>query len=346
MKPQARLGVVLVNWNGWQDTIECLESLLGSTLPLRIAVVDNASADGSLAQLADWAAGRLVASAAEAAMAGFSSPPAPKPLELVTIDAAAARSAPPTAAPLTAAPLTAIEAGANLGFAGGNNVGLAYLLRDPAIDYVWLLNNDTVVEATAAAALLAQLDATFNAGMCGTVVRYYHRPGTLQCLNGSRFGPWTGVTTGIAVNQPASTPYDPAAVAQATDMVLGASLAVSRRFVERVGPMAEDYFLYFEELDWAYRNRGRFTTSFARGAVVYHKEGGSIGSSSAKGARSAKAEYWLLRSRLKFVRRYLPLMLPWHWLLALALIMRRLLRRQPSKARAMLQALFGQGFTP
>lgn len=332
---------MLVNWNGWRDTVECLESLLGSTLPLRIVVVDNASSDGSPAQIADWAEGRLPAAASDAAMAAFSSPPVPKPIELMRLDAVAARLA-----PSPPAPLTLIEAGANLGFAGGNNAGLAYLLRDPAIDYAWLLNNDTVVETAAAAALLAQLDATFNVGMCGTVVRYYHRPGTLQCLNGSRFNPWTGITTGIAVNQPASTPYDPAAVAQATDMVLGASLAVSRRFVERVGPMAEDYFLYFEELDWAYRNRGRFTTGFARGAVVYHREGGSIGSSSAKGARSAKADYWLLRSRLKFVRRYLPLMLPWHWLLTLALIARRLLRRRPAKARAMLQALFGRGFTP
>ncbi len=341
MSAAARLGVVLVNWNGWTDTLECLESLMRSTIPLKVVVVDNASTDGSLQRLARWAEGSLAATAADPAMARFSSPPVPKPLETVTLDMAAAR----TNAPGNTA-LTFLDAGGNLGFAGGNNVGLSYLMRDPVVAYVWLLNNDTVVEPGAGAALLAQLDASFNVGMCGTVVRYYDRPDTLQCLNGSRFNPWTGVSAGIAANRPATIPYDPAAVASATDMVLGASLAVSRRFVEVVGLMSEDYFLYFEEIDWAYRNRGRFPTSFARGAVIYHKEGGSIGSSSAKGARSLKADYWLLRSRLMFVRQHLPLMLPLHWLLSAALIVRRLLRRQPAKARVMLQALFGQHFKP
>lgn len=332
---------MLVNWKGWQDTIECLESLLRSTIPLRITIVDNASGDGSLDHIVNWAAGGVTASATDAAMARFSSPPIAKPVLLARLDAAAARKN-----AFESVPLTIIEASGNLGFAGGNNVGLAYCLQDPAIDYVWLLNNDTVVEPGAAAALLAQLDASYGIGMCGTVVRYYDRPDTLQCLNGSRFSPWTGVTTGIAVNRPASSPYDAAAVAHETDMVLGASLAVSRQFINAIGPMDESYFLYFEELDWAYRNRGRFTIGFARGAVVYHKEGGSIGSSSTKGARSAKADYWLLRARLMFVRRHLPLMLPWHWTLSVGLVVRRLLRRQPIKARAMLQALFGQAFKP
>lgn len=337
----ARLGVVLVNWNGWRDTVECLESLLRSPVPLRIAVVDNASADGSLAHIAGWADGHLAAEATDAAMAHYSSPPVEKPVPFVEFDADRAKSV-----ALSGAVLSLIRSSDNLGFAGGNNIGIAHLLRSSGIDYIWLLNNDTVVEAGAAAALLAQLDATFNVGMCGTVVRYYHRPETLQCLNGSRFNVWTGVTTGIAVNRPATAPYDAAVVARQTDMVLGASLAVSRAFVRTVGPMAENYFLYFEELDWAYRNRGRFVTGFARGAVVFHKEGGSIGSSSAKGVRSAKSDYWLLRSRLMFVSRHLPLMLPWHWLIAVALIARRLVRRQPVKARALLQALFGQGFKP
>ena len=341
MNAAARLGVVLVNWNGWQDTLECLESLMRSTTPLRVVIVDNASTDGSLQRLTEWAEGNFAATVADPAMARFSSPPVPKPIETVTLNLATAQ----TDAPGDAA-VTFIDAGGNLGFAGGNNVGMSYLLRDPAMAYIWLLNNDTVVEPGAAAALLAQLDASFNIGMCGTVVRYYDRPDTLQCLNGSRFDPWTGVSTGIAANRPATTPYDAAAVASATDMVLGASLAVSRRFVNIVGPMSEDYFLYFEEIDWAYRNHGRFPIGFSRGAVVYHKEGGSIGSSSTKGARSLKADYWLVCSRLLFVRRHLPLMLPWHWLCTLALIGRRLLRRQPDKARVLLQALSGQPFKP
>lgn len=331
-----RLGVVLVNWNRWPDTIECLESVFRSSIPLRVVVVDNDSADGSPGRIADWAAGANSAVATSIAFTRFSTPAVSKPIEyrhLSAIDAAS--SIPDQAA------LTLIDAGGNLGFAGGNNIGLRYLFRDPAIDYVWLLNNDTVIEPDSAAALVARMDATHNVGMCGTIVRYYHRPEIVQARNGSRFNLLTGQSRGIGEGELASTPFNPRKVARETDFVLGASLAVSRDFFNLVGPMTEDYFLYFEEIDWAYRNAGRFAIGFAHGAVVYHKEGGSIGSSSTKGQRSLVSEYYLLRSRLGFIRRRAPWLLPVHWLLALAQIARRLLRLQPKKALVLLRALLG-----
>ena len=82
----APVGVVLVNWNRWRDTVEALESLLHSTVPVRIIVVDNASADGSLDQIEAWARGDLVVEPASPAMARFSSPAWPKPVALRRID--------------------------------------------------------------------------------------------------------------------------------------------------------------------------------------------------------------------------------------------------------------------
>jgi GT2 family glycosyltransferase len=165
----------------------------------------------------------------------------------------------------------------------------------------------------------------------------------VQALNGYRFNVWTGAGTAIHDRLPASAPFDAATVVAATDFVLGASLAVSRAFLEQVGLMEDSYFLYFEEIDWAMRNRRRggnsFTIGFAAGATVYHKEGGSIGSSGVKGQRSLMAEYWLNRSRLAFIRRHYPVLLPWHWLFTLALVGRRLVRRQPEKARVLLKAM-------
>jgi GT2 family glycosyltransferase len=209
----------------------------------------------------------------------------------------------------------------------------------------WLLNNDTVVAPDTAAALLTEMDATPGIGMCGTTVLYYWRPAIIQALNGLRYNPLRGTAAAIGGGQPADAPYDKRAVAAATDFVLGASLAVSRSFLETIGLMEESYFLYFEELDWATRNErlgtNRFTTAFADQARVWHKEGGSIGSSSVKGQRSAFSDYWLTRSRLGYVRRFSPWLLPWHWLLTIALAGRRLLRRQPDKARTVLRALLG-----
>ena len=333
---EPRLGVVLVNWNRWADTIECLESLLRSTLPVRVVVVDNGSSDGSADRIVEWATGDRPLAPVSEAMAVFSTPTLPKPLTLRRLSADEATTAVPDAAAVTL-----IDAGGNLGFGGGNNIGIKFLLRAAAIDYVWLLNNDTVVEPEAAAALLARMSATHNIGMCGTVIRFYHHPETVQVLNGSRFSLVTGQSRGIGAGQAATVPFDPARVARETDFVLGASLGVSRAFVATIGPMTEDYFLYFEEIDWAYRNNGRFAIAFAHGAIVFHKEGGSIGSSSAKGQRSATSDYYLMRSRLAFVRRRAPWLLPFHWLLAIAQIARRLLRLQPKKALVLLRALLG-----
>lgn len=336
-----RIGVVLVNWNGWVDTLECLESLLRSTIPLAIVVVDNASTNGSAERIVEWALGDRVAEAGSATLAALSSPPHPKPVSFQRLSAVESVDGGDVATVVTL-----IDSGGNLGFAGGNNVGLRYLLRVPSIDRLWLLNNDTVVEPGAAQALVARMDATHRIGMCGTVVRYYHRPDTVQALGGSRFNPATGQARHIGNGTPATAPYDPGRVAREMDFVLGASLAVSRRFLETVGPMAEDYFLYYEEADWAWRNKGRFVTAFAHGAVVYHKEGTTIGSTNVPGKRSALSDHYMLRSRLKFVRRHQPYLLPWHWLLGLGQIGVRFARSQPNNALAMTRALLGQRYNP
>lgn len=333
----ARLGIVLVNWKRPADTIECLESVFRSSIPVRVVVVDNDSGDDSLDKIAAWAAGHLPATPTNPEMARFSQPALPKPIRTNRLAAADISGV----AGRSDVPLTLVEAGGNLGFAGGNNLGLRLLLADPRIDYFWLLNNDTVIEASAAAALVSRMAATHNIGMCGTVVRFYHHPDMLQALNGHRFSVWTGQSRGIGARESASLPFDPARVAAETDFVLGASLAASRSFLETIGPMNESYFLYYEEIDWAKRGENRYVIGFAQGATVYHKEGGSIGSSGVPGARSDMSDYWLTRSRLAFIRRHWPLLLPWHWIVSLGLVARRLLRRQPRKAMAIMRALFG-----
>ena len=331
-----RLAVVLVNFNRGEDTLECLESLFRSSEPLRVAVVDNASSDGSLDLVERWARGEQPFSPPAGPLGRLSAPPLRKPVACTRMTGAQA-----VAGGLGEHALTLIDAGGNVGFAAGNNIAMRAALRDPAIAYCWCLNNDTVVEPDAAAALVVRMDATHKVGLCGTVVRYYNRPGTVQALNGSRFTKWSGASRGIGLNQPATRAFNPQQVARATDFVLGASLAVSRAFLQRVGFMEESYFLYFEEMDWAIRNRGRFATAFAHGAVVYHKEGGSIGSSNKRGGRSQTAEYYLMRSRIKFYRRNLPWLLPLQYPLGMAQIARRLLRRQPGKAWVMAKALIG-----
>ena len=335
------LGVVIVNFRGAADTIECLESLLRSTLPMKIVVVENGSGDDSADVLRAWTAGARDAVSESSEMAAFSAPPVAKPVPLADISAAVVG----TPASGGVASLTLIRSESNLGFAGGNNLGLRHLLADRQLKHFWLLNNDTVVAPDAAMALLSRMMATPRVGMCGTVVRHYWEPDRIQALNGSAFNLFTGNSRSLGGEQPATIKYSPQDVADATDFVLGASLAVSRDFLTEVGLMEEDYFLYFEEIDWAVRNRKlkdrAFDTGFAHGATVFHKAGRSIGSGSARAKRGAFADYWLARSRLKFVWRHYRLLWPLHWLLCWGQVLRRMLRRQGSNARAVARAALG-----
>ena len=334
-----RLAVVIINWNRYADTIECLESLLRSDERVRIVIVDNGSTDGTGERLVAWASGAEPYKPPMGPLKRFTSPPLAKPVNLRVLNADELDTARPGDEQITL-----ILAGQNLGFSGGNNVGMRFAFSDPGIAYCWCLNNDTIVDPGAPGAIVTRMNATHKVGLCGTQVRYYHRPGVWQALNGQRFRLLTGQSEGIGTNQPVTRPFDPRKVARETDFVLGASIAVSRAFVETIGYMEESYFLYFEEMDWSVRNRGRFAIAFAHGAIVYHKEGGSIGSSDKKGERSPASEYYLLRSRIRFYRRNFPLLWPLQYPLAVALIIRRLFRRQPKKAAAMTRAMLGLSF--
>jgi GT2 family glycosyltransferase len=336
---RARLAVILVNWNRHADSIECLESLLRAGEKTRIIVVDNGSTDSTVESLKAWASGAEPYEPPTGPLKRLTSPPLPKPLKLRVIEPHEIETATPGDEQVAL-----ILAGRNLGFSGGNNLGMRFALQDPSIAYCWCLNNDTVVDPGAPGALVTRMNATHKVGMCGTQVRYYHRPGVWQALNGQRFRLLTGQSRGIHANVPVTRSFDPKKVARETDFVLGASIAVSRAFLETVGYMEESYFLYFEEMDWSIRNRGRFATAFAHGAIIYHKEGGSIGSSGKKGQRSDASEYYLIRSRIRFYRRNFPLLWLLQYPLAMGQIIRRLIRRQPKKAAAMTRAMLGMSF--
>jgi len=85
--------------------------------------------------------------------------------------------------------------------------------------------------------------------------------------------------------------------------IVGASMLVSAQFLQHVGLMEEQYFLYFEEIDWAERGKPKFKLGYAKRSLVYHKAGGSTQAAS---RRSALAAYYIARNRLVFTRRFHP----------------------------------------
>lgn len=302
-----RIGVVVLNWNGWQDTLECLESLLrcrGIAGP--IVVCDNDSGDGSLDRIRDWAEGRLdVWTPPTAPLRGLSHPPHPRPIPYVEFDRATAERGGRHETPHPPPTLVLVHTGDNLGFAGGNNVGLRYLLARGDVDAVWLLNNDTVVDPGAAQALAAEVRGDPRIGLCGSTLLYYQEPDRVQAAGGATYNPWLALPRHIGESLPLERIPGPDEVRATIAYPTGASMLVTRAFLEEVGLMSEDYFLYFEELDWARRATGRFTVGYAPESRVYHREGRSTGTDGAE-RKSATADYYFLRNRLRITRRHYP----------------------------------------
>lgn len=331
-----RIAVVILNWNGWTDTLECLESLFRAEgIQGPIVVCDNDSQDDSLTRIRGWAEGReKVAIPNDHPLAHLSHPPVPKPIRYVEYDREKAeRGGAPAEHDI---PLVLVRTGANLGFAGGNNVGLGYALARPDVDAVWLLNNDTVVHPEAARALIEIMARDPGIGICGSTLLYYDRPELVQALGGARYNEWMALPAHIGDSTPAHEIPDPAEVVAQMAYVAGASMLVSRGFLEEVGLMEEGYFLYFEELDWARRAAGRFRLGYAPESIVYHKEGRSIGTQGAE-QKSALADYYFVRNRLRVTRRHFPSRLPTVRMAILLALANRIRRRQWDRVRMILR---------
>ncbi len=239
--------------------------------------------------------------------------------------------------------LTLLQSGANLGFAGGNNVGLRYALSNGAA-YVWLLNNDTLVEPDSLSVLVAKMQADPGLGLCGSTLLYEAQRDIVQALGGARYNRWLGTVAHVGQHQPLAQHIDEEAVEGQIDYLIGASILASRAFLERIGLLQEDYFLYFEELDWAARARGTFGLGYAAKSLVYHKEGSSIGGSdAAKDSKSYTSDFYSLRNRVRFTRRFYPYALPSVYLGMLAALLNRLRRRQWDRALLILRIMLRAG---
>ncbi len=296
--------IILVNWNGRQDTIECLESLMRlDTDDFSVVIVDNGSTDGSLGALQAWSAAQEPAVQQQGLI--WSTLPLDRRHDpILRIVMLADESSPQP----DGARITVIAAGANRGFAAANNVGMAFAARDPEARFLWVLNNDTVVRSDSLDRLVAHAERHPRQAMIGSTLLYYHSPHIVQGLGG-----WTkparALSGHVGVGRAADDLPDEAEVEAQLAYVMGASMFVRRAVFDQIGGMSGEYFLYFEELDWARRLPPDACLGICLASVVYHKEGGSIGTSST--ARSSSTSHYYhtvntLRYAWRFNRRYAP----------------------------------------
>ncbi len=242
------IGIVFVNWNGWEDAVRSYKSLAASEYNnWRLIVVDNASSDRSV--------------------------------EMIRREIPEAML---------------IESGANLGFAGGCNVGIARALQ-MGMDYVFLLNCDATVLPDTLGKLVSASRQLNHKAILGSVVRYFPS-GQIQYM-GSRRSPQSGRPHWYTEAEDGERLQQELIEA---DFIFGAALFAPSDIFRQVGLFDERFFLNYEETDWCYRAADAGTASYVvTGSEVQH-----IGSASL-GPRTAPLQtYFLARNRLLFYDKH------------------------------------------
>jgi GT2 family glycosyltransferase len=249
----SRVAVIVLNWNGREDTLECLQSVERIDYPnFEVVVVDNGSTDDSVSAIRDR-------------------------FPRVTI----------------------LETGANLGFAGGNNVGINYAV-DQGAKYVFLLNNDTIVDH---GVLRSFVDAVENQGANGILagkIYYYADPRRLWYAGGV----WVDdrsyflhrgqdvIDDGVEFEQLSETDY-----------ACGCAMFMSTAILGQIGLLDDKFFLTYEETDLCYRARKAGYPSYVvPGAKIWHKVSTSMG-----GKGSVLWSYFMSRNRLLWAEKNLTL---------------------------------------
>jgi len=333
--------IIIVNWNGWRDTIECLESLFRlEGADYRVIVCDNGSKDNSLEYIKDWATGDIKAEVNESnPLRHLTSPPIFKPIPYVVYDRNLKRCG--DNAVNHESRLVLIDIGDNLGFAGGCNVGLRYALSQDDLSFVWLLNNDTVVEPDALRYLAQAASIRPKAGICGSTLLHYDQPEKVQALGGCSYNKWFGFCRSVGSGQSAAT-LRKSKIKSKLDYIAGASMFVSKEFLDNTGLMCEEYFLYFEELDWVCRGSDGFEYLYVPESIVYHKEGQSTGGKNNRVFdKSRLSDYCFVRSKILVARKFFPYTLPTIYLGLLVTLINRVRRRQWDRVLGILKLAAG-----
>jgi len=228
----SRVSVIVLNWNGWQDTVECLgslEKLETGNLKIDVIVCDNGSTDDSLERLRAF----------KIQNSRFK--------------------------------IHVIENRANLGFAGGNNPGIRYAMEQGA-DYVFLLNNDTIIQdGDFLQKLVAVGESDPTIGILGPFVLFADDPEKIH-FAGGKINFWMNRAEHIGLGEKMENgkwktvrPYE-------VDYITGAAMLVKRQVIEKIGLMNESYFLYYEDSDWCIRARkAGFRCIMVSEARILHK---------------------------------------------------------------------------
>jgi GT2 family glycosyltransferase len=188
-----------------------------------------------------------------------------------------------------------IRSESNLGFAGGNNLGI----RQAKGDYLFFVNNDTEFTPGLIEKLTGVLDVHPEAGMISPKIKYFNDKDVIQYAGYTPLNYYTCRNSCIGLREKDEGQYDH--ITAPTAYCHGSAMMVKKEAIEKGGLMNENFFLYYEELDWAeHIKRAGYQAWVCTEALIYHKESVSVGK------KSRLKEYFMNRNRILFMRRNAP----------------------------------------
>lgn len=255
-----RVAVVILNWNGWQDTIDCLKSLHQGSYPnLEVILLDNASTDDSVDRIKRWCEENRVLHQEVALEA---SNPCFMPVSWESTEGGGG-----------IAHLTLLCMDRNTGFCSGNNIGMAQAGVNGA-EYFLILNNDTITTPDFVAPLV-EVAKNPEVGLVGGIICYAERPEIIWYVGGV-FDPYLE-TKRLLDNRPLSD-LDRSVEQWDTERVSGCMTLIPRRIFEELGGYYEPFFIWSDEWDYSLRvRRAGYKLCIAGNSLIYHKVGHSLG---------------------------------------------------------------------
>jgi len=179
----------------------------------------------------------------------------------------------------------------NLGFAGGNNVGI----KEAKGKYLLLINNDTVFKEFNVDSLIKRLESSPQIGMVCPKIRFEWGTNPIQYAGYTPLSKISVRNQAIGFGEEDKGQYD---TAHSTPYAHGAAMLIKREAIEKVGFMPEDYFLYYEEIDWSMMfTKADYEIWYDPACTIYHKESRSTGQD------SPLRTYYITRNRLLLVKR-------------------------------------------
>ncbi len=302
-----RISIIILNWNGWKDTVECLESLYQVTYPnYDVVVIDNGSEDDSIKKIKEYCKGKLKVNSRF-----FEYNPRNKPIKVFEIDERESKlgkfNRPLYEKYDPNRRLILIKNRGNYGFTGGNNTGMKFVLSVLNPDFVLLLNNDIVTDPNFLSELIKAVETDIKTGIAGPKIYYYDSNGRTNIINftGADLIPWKGSEKRYGVDEEDNGQWDKT---MSVDKIEGSCMLIRKDVIERVGFFDESFFCYWEETDLCIRAKKEgYKLIYVPNAKIWHKI-----AVSSMGMLSPFYIYHITRNKFFFLRKNYPGMLRAH----------------------------------